>query len=131
MRKSVIWLGVVFLFCAPALSWAADLKVTKAVVCSAIKDGQPVGEGKEFPVASTKKVFFYNVIEGASQPAQIAHVWYFAGKKVHEFSVPVKAAKWRTWTSKNIFPGQTGAWKVDVVDTSNKKVIGSAQFQIK
>jgi hypothetical protein len=130
-RKMVLFAGVLFLLCIPGLLWAGDMKLKRAVICLDIKDKEPVGEGKEFDAASVKKVFCLTEVEGGSANDQITHVWYFGGKKVHEFSVPVKAATWRTWTSKTIFAGQTGAWKVDVMDSSGKKIVGSAEFKIK
>lgn len=130
-RKTVLFAGIAFLLCIPGLLWAGDMKLKKAVICLDVKDREPVGEAKEFDSASVKKVFCLTEIEGGSADDQITHVWYFGGKKVHEFSVPVKAAKWRTWTGKNIFPGQAGAWKVDVMDAAGKKVLGSAEFNMK
>ena len=130
-RKTVLFAAAIFVLCIPGLLWAGDMKLKKAVICLDIKDKEPVGEGKEFDAASVKKIYCHTEIEGASATDQITHVWYFGGKKVHEFSVPVKAAKWRTWTGKNIFAGQTGAWKVDVMDTTGKKVLGSAEFRVK
>ncbi|MBC8420617.1 MAG: DUF2914 domain-containing protein [Desulfobacterales bacterium] len=120
----------VLFFSFPALVCAGELRLTRALACLDIKDREPVGESSTFP-PSTQRVFCFTDVEAASGPSEIRHVWYFSGKKVHEFSVPVKPSRWRTWTSKNIFPAQTGPWRVDVVETSSQKVIGSVQFVVK
>ncbi|MFH1630167.1 MAG: DUF2914 domain-containing protein [Pseudomonadota bacterium] len=120
----------VLFFSCPALVCAGDLRLTRALTCLDIKDREPVGENSTFP-PSTQRVFCFTDVEAASGPSEIRHVWYFSGKKVHEFSVPVKFSRWRTWTSKNILPVQTGPWKVEVVEASSQKVIGSVQFVVK
>ncbi len=131
MSQGVPLLTAIVLFSSfPVLVWAGELRLTRALICLDIKDREPVGESSTFP-PSTKRVFCFTDVEAASGPSEIRHVWYFSGKKVHEFSVPVKSSRWRTWTSKNIFPAQTGPWRVDVVETSSQKVIGSVHFVVR
>ena len=129
-RAGLFYLAAIvlfLLFAGPV--WSADVKIANAVVCRAVDDRQPVDAATEFP-ASVGKVFCYTVIEAASPPAQIAHLWYYQDKLVHEFTLPVHAARFRTWSSKNIFPGMTGQWRVDIVDASGKTIIGSVSFRI-
>ena len=107
-----------------------ELKMGKSAICLDVKDRMSVGEASEFP-SSIKKVYCYTVIEGATAPTQITHVWQYKGKKVREITLPVKYIKWRTWSVKNILPSQVGPWAVDIVDTASEKVIGTLHFNIK
>ncbi len=129
-RGALLPTAIVLFFCLPVLVWAGELRLTRALTCLGIKDREPIGQSSVFP-PSTQRVFCFTDVEGASGPLEIRHVWYFLGKKVHEFSVPVKASRWRTWTSKNILPVQSGDWRVDVVESSTQKVIGSVPFAVK
>lgn len=113
----------------PGVASAEDLVVTRALICQGVKDRVPDGEAKEFP-PTVKRVFCFTVIEGAKEPAQVAHVWSYKGKKMREITLPVNSIRWRTWSYKNISPSQVGPWRVDIIDGQSQKVIAKVEFSI-
>jgi hypothetical protein len=43
--------------------------------------------------------------------------------------LPVRSSDWRTWSSKTIFPGSAGEWKVDVLDAEGA-LLKSVSFRL-
>ncbi len=119
-----------FMSWIPTGACADELSLEKGEICLDVRDRLPVGENREFP-PSTAKVFCYTVIVGAKEPSHVTHVWYYKGEKMREMTLPVNSIRWRTWSNKNIFPGQIGPWAVDIVDTARQKVVGTLHFRIK
>ncbi|MBW2148028.1 MAG: DUF2914 domain-containing protein [Deltaproteobacteria bacterium] len=129
LRVALILVAFFFPSWCPTGAFAGELSLEKGVICLDVRDRLPVGEAREFP-PSTAKVYCYTVIAGAKGPAHVTHVWYYRGKKMREMILPVNSIRWRTWSNKNILPGQTGPWAVDIVDTARQKVIGTVHFRI-
>ena len=55
------------------------------------------------------------------------HKWFLNGELKSSVRLPVRSASWRTWSSKEIKPKDTGDWVVDVV-TSDGVSIESVIF---
>lgn len=118
-----------FMSLIPIGAYADDLSLEKAVICLDVIDRTPIGEALEFD-SSTTKVYCFNVVIGAKTPSRVTHVWYYKGKKVREMTLPVSAYRWRTWSNKNIFPGQVGPWSVEIIDTDRHEVISTLHFSV-
>lgn len=101
-------------------------KVEKIVVAVNVADKEPVGETKEF-TASTLKVFCWTKISCAQVPCTIKHVWFKGDEKKLEVPLTVKFATMRTWSNKNVTPGE---WRVEVQDEAGK-VLASEKFSVK
>jgi Protein of unknown function (DUF2914) len=118
------------LFCAVlAGGWALAADSTgsaTAQMCTAVKDRTPEGVGDRFPASVGQVYCFSEVING--QP-KVVQVWYHADREVFRIELPVRAARWRTWSVKRIPDAQKGAWHVDVQDPSGK-VLATARFTV-
>jgi|WetSurMetagenome_2_1015567.scaffolds.fasta_scaffold160088_3 hypothetical protein len=102
------------------------LTVEKIVTATRVEQREPVGESKEFE-ATAGKVFCWTKIKAQTPPAQIKHVWYAAGKLVFSQTLDLKNPSNRTWSWKNIHPGD---WKVEVTDEGGT-VLSSIEFKVK
>ncbi|MBD3271268.1 MAG: DUF2914 domain-containing protein [Elusimicrobia bacterium] len=128
---------IMFLVCAMAGILAAqemekqsssELTVAESVLCENVEDRTPVGEATTFP-ETIGKVYFFTAIEGATQPTQIKHVWYYQGNQMADVSLTIQYPRHRTWSYKTILPEWTGEWSVEVID-ENATVLKKASFVI-
>lgn len=115
-----------FLFLAlcpltPAFSQTADMLNVEAVVCRNVVDRTPVDANTSFP-SSVEKLYCFSKIMGATTPTRISHVWYYGNTEMFRISLPVNSISWRTYSSKNIQPYQTGSWHVEILDASENKL---------
>ena len=104
------------------------VEVEVGVICRDVQDREPVGEGTEFE-ATIGKLFCYAKIVGAQMPIEITHVWYHGETEMARVNLPVEAASWRTWSTKNIWEQWTGDWHVDVIGP-NGEVLKTLEFKI-
>jgi hypothetical protein len=105
----------------------STLQVT-ATICTEIVKREPVGAGESFP-ATVEKLFCHTLVEGAQDNTSITHVWYYGDRIMAEVPLAVNSVRWRTWSSKRMMPGWTGAWRVDIQD-ENGTVLTSASFRL-
>jgi hypothetical protein len=106
---------------------AADQPKVTAKVCTAVKDRAPVGEADSFPASVGELYCFSEVVGGAGS---VVHVWFHGDKELLKLELPVKAARWRTWSAKKIPPAMTGDWRVEVRDGAGA-VVATAKFTVK
>ncbi|MBI4655694.1 MAG: DUF2914 domain-containing protein [Elusimicrobia bacterium] len=93
-------------------SQTADIKVEKLTVCTGIENKEPVGEAVTF-ARETGKVYTWTKLSAKTFPTKIKHAYYVNQKKAGEIELAVKFSSFRTWSSKNVWPG---AWKVEALD---------------
>jgi hypothetical protein len=124
MKKALLLLAAVLLG-APALAVDQPPAAT-AQVCTAVKDRAPEGVGEKFP-ASVGELYCYSQVTNVT--GKVVHVWFHADKEVFRIELPVKAARWRTWSAKKVVPGLTGVWRVEVQDAAGK-VLATANFAV-
>jgi hypothetical protein len=124
MKKALLLLAAVLL-AAPALA-ADQPPAATAQVCTGMKDRAAVGVAERFP-ASVGELYGYSQITNVT--GKVVHVWFHADKEVFRIELPVKAARWRTWSAKKILPGMTGAWRVEVQDAGGK-ILAVAKFTV-
>jgi hypothetical protein len=105
------------------------ITILKSVACKSVENRQPVAEAAVFP-PNVGRVYLYTHIRHASgSEASVLHVWNHNGKKMATVTLPVKAANWRTYSSKTINPSLLGEWRVDVATTKGE-VIKSVTFRV-
>ena len=124
MKKALLLLAVVLL-AAPALA-ADQPPAATAQVCTAVKDRAPEGVADKFP-ASVGELYCFSQVTNVAN--KVVHVWFHADKEVFRIELPVKAARWRTWSAKKVVPSLTGAWRVEVQDATGK-VLAIAKFTV-
>jgi hypothetical protein len=110
---------------APAKS---ELSIEKAVVAKGVENREPVEPGETFS-KDVGTVYCFAKIVGAKGPTDIKFTWYNGDKDMGTVSFPVSTSPWRTWASKTIEPSMTGAWKVEIKDSSGN-LLATASFKI-
>jgi hypothetical protein len=105
----------------PAFSEGVDINITELVITSKIVRGKPIDSIKSLSSKTDKNLYcFTRLTAPEGSQGSIRHLWYRGEDKVAEYTLPIKGAKWRTYSKKRISRGLTGEWRVDVVDDSGK-----------
>lgn len=108
----------------------ANLSVSQAIICSAIKDRMPAGVDTSFS-SSVQRIYVWNEIETKQLPSKIRHIYYFKGQKISDVTLDVRAPYWRTWSYKNIADDRyRGEWKVDIA-LADGKVLRRLYFKVR
>jgi hypothetical protein len=63
------------------------------------------------------------------QGQTIQHLWFHQDQLMAEISLEISAVRFRTYSSKNIMPSQTGLWRVEVV-TEQGQLLAQKSFRI-
>jgi hypothetical protein len=131
--KEVIVKRILIVIVAVSVGLAAfaafqELAVDEAVICKAVVDRMPQDQGETFP-ADVGHVYCFCRISGASEATTITHVWKKGETEMAAVELSVGASPWRTWSSKTIDPGWTGAWAVEIKDAEGN-VLKTLNFVI-
>jgi hypothetical protein len=115
--------GVFALLFPLALNVAAaeGLSVEDAAICANVVDREPTDVGTSFPV-SVGKLYCFTKIVGAQEPTEVSHVWYFGDEERARVTLSVKAANWRTYSSKILQEHEVGSWRVEVLDADGNNL---------
>ncbi|MBD3397186.1 MAG: DUF2914 domain-containing protein [Chitinivibrionales bacterium] len=105
------------------------VKVSRAAVCTAIVDREPVGSATKFE-KGIAKLYCFSHIKGCPDTMQIVHTWYHQGDKAGLVPLVVRSPSWRTYSSRNIGEGQVGAWKVEISENESGVVLETVSFTI-
>ena len=106
----------------------SSLEVSKAIICVDVFDRMPVDVGTSFS-ASIGRLYCLTKIEGAQDPIEVFHVWYFGNKERAKVPLSVRSSSWRTFSSKIIQPHEIGQWFVDV-EGPDGQVLKTIQFKV-
>jgi hypothetical protein len=112
--------------CLPA--GALALEAREVVITTQVSERMPVDAIQVYP-ATVERLFCYSRVTGATGDVSIVHVWYLDGVEMSRIELPVRSSDWRTWSSKTIFPGSAGEWKVDVLDAEGA-LLKSVSFRL-
>jgi hypothetical protein len=112
---------------APAAQ-APSVSVARAALAARVVDREPQETAETF-APTIQTVYYFTEVHGAENPTSITHRWSYKDEVMAEIKLPVGGTPWRTWSSKNIQPEWTGAWKVDAV-TEAGQVVSSKTFTI-
>lgn len=128
MKKQLVWLALLTaLGIGVVYAESGDVcRLEKIVIATGVTLKDPVGEAKEFD-ASVGQVYCWMRIACGDLPKTIIHVWYLENEKQLEVPLTVKFPSMRTWSHKNIRPGN---WKVQVKD-SEGVVLGEIAFVVR
>jgi hypothetical protein len=106
-----------------------SLTVSEAVIATSVESLTPQGVSDSFD-PSVGKLYAFTKITGAEGETSVKHLWFQGDHLVAEVELLVKAASWRTYSSKIITPDMAGQWKVDVT-AQDGTVLKSMSFTIK
>ena len=112
----VILISLCLLIPAVGAQESSKLEVVAAAISKNVVGREAMDVGNRFP-NSTPRLYCFTKIVGASQPTEVVHVWSYSGVERARVSLAVKAASWRTYSSKAIQAHEIGPWRVDVLDT--------------
>jgi len=90
------------------------IQLEEAAICRNIENRVPIGKGSVFH-ASIGRLYCFTKVVGAQTDTTIIHHWYLNGKLNASVTLPVQSAAWRTWSSKDIKPSESGDWMVEVL----------------
>ena len=104
------------------------LEVAEGAVCLDVVNLECVDTHPNFP-ANVGKLYCLTKINGAKAASQVTHVWYYGHTERARVDLDIRAASWRTYSSKIIQARETGDWHIDVLGPEGEflKVI---QFEI-
>jgi len=105
----------------PAKESTTGGEVVRAILTTEVKDRAPADEITQVGT-EVKKLFFFTELKGLSDQ-EVIHRWEYKGKVMSEVKLPVKATRWRIWSSKTFNPDWVGEWKASVIDSSGKVLI--------
>ena len=124
MKKMVSFSGVMvclislcLLIPAAGAQQANKIQVVAAAICKDVVDREAVEVGTQFS-NSVSRLYCFTKAVSTEIPSEIVHVWSYGDVERARVSLAVKAATWRTYSSKAIQPHEIGPWRVDVLDTS-------------
>lgn len=115
-----IWMGTILfsaLFSATLLAQDAsnaEIKLQEAAICRNIENRVPIGRGSVFHT-SIGRLYCFTKVVGVKTETSITHHWYLNGMLKASVTLPVKSASWRTWSSKDILPNESGDWLVEIL----------------
>ncbi len=101
--------------------YAVAMTVDDVVITTLVSDRAPVDRVEIYP-AQQGKLYCFTLIEGATTETSIDHVWLYQGREMARVSLPVRSAKWRTYSSKKMIPEGKGEWEVRVVDSAGNEL---------
>jgi hypothetical protein len=107
---------------------AEAVEVAEAVICQDVVDREPIDVGDSFEV-TVGKLFCFTKIVGAQEEIEIAHIWYHGDVERARVNLSVRAASWRTYSSKIIQPHEIGDWHVDIIGPDDE-VLETVEFEI-
>jgi hypothetical protein len=120
-----------FLFSATLLAQDAsgtEIQLEQAAICRNIVNRAPIGTGSVFHT-SIGRLYCFTKVVGAKTDTAIIHHWYLNGKLKSSVTLPVNSAAWRTWSSKDITPNESGDWMVEVL-TADGDALESILFLV-
>ena len=101
--------------------YAIAMTAGDAVITTMVSNRMPVDRVEVYP-AQLGRLYCFTLIEGATAETSVHHVWLYEGKEMARVTLPVRSAKWRTYSSKRIVPEWKGDWEVRVVDPAGNEL---------
>ncbi len=104
--------------------------ISRAVLTTGMSDREPVDVLKE-SIEQTQfqeKLFFFTEVR-ALKGQTISHLWFHQDQLMAEIPLTISADRYRTYSSKNIMPSQTGQWRVEAV-TEQGELLALKTFRI-
>jgi hypothetical protein len=107
---------------------AIAMTASDVVITTMVDNRVPVDNVETYP-AQLGKLYCFSLIKGATTETSVDHVWLYEGKEMARVTLPVRSAKWRTYSSKRIVPEWKGEWEVRVVGPAGIEMT-TVQFKV-
>jgi hypothetical protein len=125
----IVWLiSLCLLIPAAGAQEANTVQIVAAAICKDVVDREAVDVGTQFS-NSVSRLYCFTKATSTEIPTEIVHVWHYGDVERARVSLAVRAATWRTYSSKVIQPHEIGPWRVDVLDTSGN-LLETINFEI-
>ncbi len=125
----MVWLlSLCLLIPSAAAQEAKMVQVVAAAVSKDVVEREAVDVGTRFSSSVSRLYCFTKVVSGEI-PTEVVHVWSYGDVERARVTLAVKAAAWRTYSSKVIQSHEIGPWRVDVLDTSGN-LLETINFEI-
>jgi hypothetical protein len=124
----IVLISLCLLIPAVGAQESNKLEVVAAAISKNVVEREAVDVGNRFS-NSTHRLYCFTKVVGAGQPTEVVHVWSYSDVERARISLAVRAASWRTYSSKAIQPHEIGPWRVDVLDTSGN-LLETINFEI-
>jgi hypothetical protein len=125
----IVWLiSLCLLIPAAGAQEANRVQIVAAAICKDVVDREAVDIGTQFS-NSVSRLYCFTKVVSTEIPTEIVHVWSFGDVERARVSLAVRAATWRTYSSKAIQSHEIGSWRVDVLDTSGN-LLETINFEI-
>jgi hypothetical protein len=114
-----------------ALGAKIDTKVvSRAVLTTGIEAREPIDvlQDNLKRTQFLEKLYFFTEIKNL-QGKVVHHLWFHQDQLMAEIPLEVGSIRYRTYSSKNIMPSQTGQWRVEVV-TQQGQLLAQKSFRI-
>jgi hypothetical protein len=129
LSGAMVWLICLSLLIPTAGAQQANkVQVVAAAICKDVVEREAVDVGTQFS-NSVSRLYCFTKTVSSEIPTEIVHVWSYGDVERARVSLAVKAATWRTYSSKAIQPHEIGPWRVDVLDTSGN-LLETINFEI-
>ena len=135
MKKKASYSGVIVLLISLCLlipaagaQEANTVQIVAAAICKDVVDREAVDIGTQFS-NSVSRLYCFTKVVSTEIPTEIVHVWSYGNVERARVSLAVRAATWRTYSSKAIQSHEIGPWRVDVLDTSGN-LLETINFEI-
>ena len=135
MKKKASYSGVIVLLISLCLlipaagaQEANTVQIVAAAICKDVVDREAVDIGTQFS-NSVSRLYCFTKAVSTEIPTEIVHVWRYGNVERARVSLAVKAATWRTYSSKAIQSHEIGPWRVDILDTSGN-LLETINFEI-
>ena len=91
------------------------LTLVHAAMCEGIKDHRPSDEAIVFSIR-LGSIYCFTDFEPVPEKAVIYHKWFSRDKFRTEIKLPVKPARWSTFSKIRLLKGDEGPWRVEITD---------------
>jgi hypothetical protein len=93
-----------------------DAYVARAQFTTAIENREPVDQVVKLD-AQASRIYFFTDLRNL-QGRTVTHRWEFNGEIISQVNFKVGGPRWRVYSAKSLYPGETGKWTVFVIDES-------------
>ncbi len=128
LNVMVVLISLCLLIPAAGAQEANKVQVVAAALGKDVVDREAVDIGTRFS-NSVSRLYCFTKVVAADTPTEVVHVWSYGDVERARVSLAVKAATWRTYSSKAIQSHEIGSWRVDVLDTSGN-LLETINFEI-
>jgi hypothetical protein len=108
---------------------ANGMRMTRAVICEDIRDGQPVNEGIIFS-SDLGKITCFTEFDSIKEKTTIYHCWYFKDNlRAKKKPLVLNPPKWSTFSQMEPRETDKGPWRVEIVD-GDGNILQTLRFSI-